>query len=386
MEQAIKVEKYVTLAAEINKNILAHGAAIWSGFTSVPFIIYTNEFQIAVGDKWPAKYEQVKENIWIAFGTDSDLMANTVISYHDQVIAIWDIRTWPEIIDIAQATGDIFHEMFHEYQYVNLQIQGGNELLAPTYPHSKNSVALTLSENELLLSIIKNPDSNFVLENLSKISKLRSERQAELGEDYLQYDQGIETGEGTAVYAEIQMVAKLSGKSIYEVATEYAKDLQTTESTLLHYRRRLYTVGLILCLACDILKLDLENEMVQSDSTIFAWLKTQVELKSNTARIEDLVSEESLNLAEALLTTYELEKEQKISAFIANPVIELEGELEILMFDPMNIVCHQGRCLHKHGRIKVNGEERYLEHPFLVEYEDHIFNIKKFFVPEDANV
>ena len=382
MEKLNKVEKWITLAEEVHQNISEHGSSIWSGFTSVPFIIYTDEFQIAVGESWPDHYEQVKENIWVATGSDHELMANTVISYHEQAVAIWDIRTWPKEIDIAQATGDLFHEMFHAHQYFNLKIKGGNDLVAAVYPHSRKSVALTLSENSLLLDIIKNPDSKSTLEILNKIGKLRLERQEELGEEYLDYDQGIEAGEGTAVYAEIQMVAKLTGKSVFKIASEYAQDLKNPESTLLHYRRRLYTVGLSLCLICDILELDLQNEMAQSDSTIFAWLKTQVEFNTESIQVEDLVSEENVKLAQKLLTHFELDKEAKISAFTTQPFIEVAGEVEMMMFDPMNIVCHQNRCLHKHGRVKINGEEKYLEHPFLVEYGSTIFDVKKLFIPE----
>ena len=383
MERLIKVEKYITLAEKIHKNILEHGACIWSDFEPVPFILYNDEFQVAVGENWPEHYEQVKENIWIAIGKDDELMGNTVISYHEQAVAIWDIRTWSETIDVPQATGDIFHEMFHAHQYFKLKFNGANALLGATYPHSKNSVALTLSENQFLLDIVKNPEPKRVLENLKIIFSLRKERQAELSEDYIQYDQGTETLEGTAVYAEVKMAAKLSGNPIIEVATEYLNDLMITDTTLSNYRRRLYAVGLILCLSYDALNLDLQNEMAQTESTIFDWLTEQLNFQVEADEQVNLISEEDFKLAGKLLAAYEEEKEKKISAFTAQPFMEVEGEVKMVVFDPMNIVCHRERCLHKHGRIKINEEEKYLEHPFLVEYEGNIFNVKKMFIPAD---
>jgi len=382
MEQKI-VEKYINLAEEIHKNITEHATNIWSDFTPVPFILYNNEFQVAIGNDWPEHYEKVKENIWLATGTDSQLMGNTATLYHGKVVAIWDIRTWSEVINVAQATANIFHEMFHAYQEMKLKLSWANELLAPVYPHTTKSVALTLSENKHLLDIIQNPDPKAVLENLKSIAKLRTERQNELSEDYINYDQSIETTEGCAVYVEVKMVAKLSGKPIPVVAKEYLNALTTTEENLSSYRRRLYTVGLIFCLSCDILELDLQNSWKNSESSIFAWIKIQLNLQQNQEKVGNLISEENLNLAKELITAYESEKEKQISSFTKQPLTELEGEIKIVNFDPMNIVCQQGQCLHKHGRVKINDEEKLLEHPFLVEYESNIFNVKKMFVPSN---
>jgi|GEM_PF-1542744 len=392
MNQSTIIEKYINLAEGIDKNISKHGSSIWEGFESVPFIIYNNEFQVAVGTHWPERYEKVKENIWIATGSDDELMGCTCITYHEQIVAIWDIRTWEEDIDLPHATGDVFHEMFHVHQYkLKYFKQESKEdddrniwLDAMTiYPHNPKSVALMLSENQFLLDIINHPEAKQVLENLKMISSLRNERQAALGKAYIEYDQGEETGEGTAVYAEIKMTALLSGKSIAEVAMKYTKYLTTTASALQHYRRRLYPVGLILCLSCDILKLDLQNEFGQSDNTIFDWIKTQIDFQSEDIQVENLISEENLKLAQELLESYENEKEKQISLFTSQPFSQVEGEIQIVMFDPMNIICHQNQCLHKHGRVKINGKELLLEHPFLVEFEDNILNVKKFFIPAD---
>ena len=386
MKQLTRAEKFINLAQQIHKNISQHSQSIWPGFTPVPFILYNDEFQIAVGNNWPDHYKKVKENIWLATGTDDQLMANTAILYHDKVVAIWDIRTWPEDIDAPQATASIFHEMFHAYQELELQLNWANELLAPTYPHTKKSVALILAENDHLLDIIKTPDAKSVAKSLNNIAKLRFERQAEIGADYIDYDQSIETTEGTAVYVEVKMLSILTKKPISEIATAYLNALITTDETLRSYRRRLYTVGLILCLSCDALKLDLQNGWKNSNSSIFAWIKTQLAPQMEAEEGENLINEENLNLAEKLIIAHESEKERQILSFTKQPLTKLEGEIKIVNFDPMNIICHNGQCLHKHGRIKINEEEKLLEYPFLVEYEGNIFNIKKMFVPTNRNI
>ena len=371
----MNIQKYIDLATTIRKNIDEHGARLWKGFEPVPFILYNDEFQIAIGSNWPSHYKQVAENIWVATGKDDHLFANTCIKYHGQIVAIWDVRSWSEDVDVALATAHVYHEMFHAHQH-NLNLGYGNFLLGMTYSHTVKSVALTIAENELLLDILENPEPDNVLANLNGIANLRAARQDELGKEYIEYDQGEETGEGTAAYVEIKMAATISDKAIIEVAPDYLQALRKTDDTLAKYRARLYTVGMVFCFACDYLKLDLQQEMAQSGSTVFAWLSEKLNLPVEVVEAKEL----DMTLAERLVTAFNLEKEEKINAFLAQSLVEVEGEQ--IVFDPMNIVCHQGRCLHMHGRFKVNGVEQQLDEPFLVEFEGNISNIKRMFLLE----
>ena len=357
------MQKHIALAKQIHQNIKTFGSTCWTGFESVPFIIYNDEFQIAVGAGFPDKYEQIEDNIWLAKGRDEQLFGNTVTEYHGLGVAIWNVDTWSDEVDIAMATSCIYHEMFHAHQYYHLNL-GRSDGMILDYQHTAKSVALTIAENQYLLDILVNNDKESVLLNLNKIANLRAARQVELGEKYIQYDQGEETGEGTAVYAEIKMAMAISGKSVTEVASEYLQVLQTIDKTLTNYRARLYTVGLILCLACDYLDLDLQSDMAQSGKTVFAWLSEKLSLPQGMEKTEDL----DFELAEDLLAKFNKTKIDKINEFRALPYIEVNGHLNGL--DPMNIVVHENLCLHKWGQVTIDGVTQQLQQPYLTEFAD----------------
>ena len=96
------------------------------------------------------------------------------------------------------------------------------------------------------------------------------------------------------------------------------------------------------------------------------------------------IGPESLKKAETLLTAFQNSKEQKIAEFMARPTTKIESDVQLIMFDPMNIVCSNGRCLHMHGKLKIDGKERMMTTPFLVEYGDTIFDVKRVFITSDA--
>ena len=243
----------IALAKDVSKLIAAHRADVWPGLTSFPFIIYDEKEQVAVGAKWPERYTQAEKGIWVAKGLDSQLFGNSSIVYHGARVAIWDVRTWPEGISAAQAAADITHEMFHAFQWeVMSGLPPANELLLPVYPHSARSVALVIEENKMLAEIIANPDAATIEKCLCSIASLRKHREDEVGTQFFEVDKCSETGEGTAAYAEIRMKAIIERSTTFDAAASYASFL-TDEKILSHYRHRCYVVGLILCLASDIM-------------------------------------------------------------------------------------------------------------------------------------
>ena len=364
--------KKIALAKEINNRITSHIADIWPGFTPIPFIIYDDKNQVAVGTKWPERYVHVQEDIWVADGADPQLFACTVTIYHGVITAIWDARTWPDNLNIAEAAGNIAHEMFHAFQH-SFTSPGPNDLLLPQYPHSVPSVALVIEENRLLSEIVEKPDFDSIHRCMEKIFALRKQREIEIGADFISYDNGCESYEGTSAYVEICMKAIIEGKSPFEAASSYLEYLNQNNNFLNHYRARCYASGLILCLAADVICGKWQAEWMESGKTLFDWMKDK--LTHTDAETPDMKA------AAELLATHQHEKEQKISEFMANPMTSFEGAVQLVMFDPMNLVCAGGRCLHKHGKLRFGENEQLMATPFLIEYGDDICDVKRVLIP-----
>ena len=369
--------KKIALGKKASKYITTHIADLWPGFTAIPFILYDDENQIAFGgDKWPNRYAQEQDGVWVAEGPDPQLFANTVTMYHDVITAIWDTRTWSDDPNISEVAGGIAHEMFHAHQHT-FKAPGADEVLYTQYPHSGLSVALVIEESKLLLEIIANPDAITVRDCLEKILVLRKQREAEIGADYIGYDKGCESYEGTAAYVEIHMKALIEKKTPFEVADSYLALLNCNDSFLNHYRARCYASGLVLCLASDVIWGNWQLEWVESGKTVFDWMSS----KLSVAESEIIVTPTDLQTADELLTAYKSAKEQKVNDFMAQPLTLFEGSVKLAFLDPMNLVCVDDRCLHKHGGLIFGTNKQTLSTPFLTISGTSVFDAKQVYVP-----
>jgi len=364
------LNKKIELAEKIHKLTTQHN--IWPGMSPFPFILYDAQNQVVVGDSWPSKFTKIKGNIWAAEGTDPSLLGNTATMYHDKLVAIWDTRTWDASIDSARAASCIAHEMFHCYQQQAMSLEWANELLFPQYPHTPRSVALVMEENGALLKMRTNPSSGF-----AQLIAIRNMRKAEIPAEFLKFDQQEETTEGTATYVEMQFLSTLQNKPMQETLAAELSGLLCDDNLLQNYRQRLYAVGAIMCFAADALYPHWQQEWEKSGLTIFDWLKERHEPSAGLIEIPM----QTLQNAALQLDTFEQEKAQQISDFMNQPLTAIEDDVQILTFDPMNIVCANGRCLHKHGQVCINGVTQMLDHPFLVEYGETIFDVRRLLMP-----
>ena len=362
--------KKMDLAQKIQSNINTHLKNMWPGFTPVPFILYDADNQVAVGENWPEHYQNEHDDVWIAKGTDPLLMGNTATMYHGRMVAIWDTRTWDESsLNEVEATAYITHEMFHAYQHTAMNLPYANDLLLPDYPHTPKSIALVMEENKLLTK----PLTGFITQKeahdlLVSISMLRRYRKEEIGAEYIEYDCRLESMEGVAAYVEVKMKSALDGCLPFESATSYLPILMQNDSLLVEYRYRCYSAGLALCLVADVACPEWKVEWPQTNQTLFDWMNEKLSLES------------PIKEADEIICAFKQEKNKLIDEFKSKPLMLIEGNINILGFDPMNLICVGGFCLHKHGRVFYNNEEHLLTEPFLTEYSGNIMNVTRMWV------
>ena len=358
----MNLQEKVNLAEKLQKSVAEVIEGLWPGFEPVNFILYDGESRAAVGEGLPPEYRRIRGDVWAAEGTDPQLMANTAIKYHGKMTAIWDVRT------SAPGAAGIIHEMFHAFQGTALNLPNGNELLMPRYPHSSTSVKLVLAENNLYSEILRNP-GEVTIDTVKAIAALRKLRKDEIGAKFMEYDDGIEGYEGTSAYVECKVDG--DAKSYLPVLEKFS---------LSQYRYRCYSSGLALCLAMDALCSGWKSAWPKSGKSLFEWLEESLGLADVDAA--DAARLNGAEEAEKLLTDFISEKERSIARFKSQPFTVLEGDVQLLGFDPMNLVCLNDECLHLQGKIRHNGADVLLNKPFLTEIGANILEIRKVFVAE----
>lgn len=376
----MELNKAISIAKVINENLNKHLKGIWQGFEAVPFILYNEHFQVAVGEGWPQQYKNIQDNIWVAEGTDQTLMGCTAIKYHGRMIAIWDLRAWDNSIDVPKASAGLAHEMFHVFQLVNLRLSWSNELLLPAYPHTAMSIALVFEENKYLKKMLETKDEKQLREYFSKLVCLREQRQQEIPPQYLEYDQCVEGVEGTAVYVETKLQSIVEDIEANQCAAGSLFSRFEKDKLLVNYRHRCYAVGAILCYAADILCPNWQTEWAQSKQQLFSWLKEKLLLPKVNIDAKELLLAE----AKAILENFNKEKLQRINTFLAQELICIEGNIALNGFDPMNLSCIDDKCLHLHGMLKLGKKQVLLSKQFLEVFADNIMNPQKFLLCSKA--
>jgi hypothetical protein len=380
--EAVKMNatKKIELADGIRKCISAHIGDIWPDFTPFPFILYDGDNQVAVGGNWPERYSPVRDDIWLAEGTDPALMGCTSLTYHDQRVAVWDTSTWPESPNLSQAAGGVAHEMFHCFQLAAMSLPWANELLLPAYPHTPRSVALLMAERRLIAGMADEGDFNGIRENIGKIAWLREQRENEVGAEYMAYDKNAEGFEGTAEYVQIRLEAAVDGIPPQEAAASRIFQLQRFDGGLLaNYRGLLYKTGANLCLAADRLCPGWQAEWAASNRPVFDWITG----KLGVEKMETALGEGDLQTAGAVVSEFISGKERRIAEFMDQMLVSFDGDVQLLGFDPMNLVCHEGVCLHtRFGQVRIGERAYLLESPFVARYGKHICDVKKILIPK----
>ena len=157
--------------------------ALWAGFASCPFALYTHDTAVLNGEMMPRPAE---------------FYGNTSVCRQGEYLAIWDMEADPPA-DVAGFAASLVHEMFHSFQF-RCGEQGWPDdlVLAATEPQPA-FLALRAQEHRALAGGAP----------LSEVLALRQSRAA-LQPELLLEEARMETIEGTAEYVGRLALARLS--------------------------------------------------------------------------------------------------------------------------------------------------------------------------------
>jgi hypothetical protein len=167
---------------------------LWSGFKPTAFALY-NENECYFNGRYIEK--------------SSQFMANTAILFEGEIIAIWNVMSYPD--NIFKFTALIIHEMFHAFQIMQKETRFADEKIALIkYQYHLENVSIKLEEAKLMKSIIENQDLSLWPTLLS----LRQYRSHKYPFEY-DYESKIEQIEGTAHFVEVRALEQLDHDLAY---------------------------------------------------------------------------------------------------------------------------------------------------------------------------
>ncbi|MFF2589619.1 hypothetical protein ACFVSS_17335 [Peribacillus butanolivorans] len=339
----------------------------WSGFESVAYALYDKSYVYLFNHPRMKKNQQ---NNYQILNWDEQFNGCTFILYNDYPTAIVNIELYE---DYKSLYSILVHELFHGFQYVKGETRFANEIMGITYPLSKENVELRNQERTNLFSAVL--ENNIIKKKLylNTFIALREKRAAKFN-NYLLYENLIETIEGPALYVELKAYSEKTPIAYKPVLKKYGQHLMDKYESTSDIRKSCYSSGLFMCLLLDEFSPGWKESFWGKEETLYDIFK---QLSDDFIKISNVEispeTEEVINLAiQNRKNTFENFEQQKgIHLFI-------EGEITAKSFDPMNIVPFENRLLHKNFiKVRINNEDYLVQQPVIAYCKGGLQNIIK---------
>ncbi|MDM5285993.1 hypothetical protein [Peribacillus frigoritolerans] len=303
---------------------------------------------------------------------DTEFTADTIIMYEEYPTAIVNMDHYKEYEDLFSM---LVHELFHGYQYIKDEKRFPDEMLGITYPLSKENVELRNQERTNLYCAMLENDLIKKKQYLNAFIALRGKRAAKI-EEYLTYENLIETIEGPAWYVELKAYSEKSPNDYDSVLKKYAQQLTNKYESTSRIRRSCYSSGLFMCLLLEELSPGWMESFFDREDTLYDLLKQQsgdymehsmadVKISPETEEVINFAIEKRMKAFE------EFNKQAGIHLYI-------EGKIIAESFDPMNMIPLEDRLLHKSFiKVRMNNEDFLIQQPVIAHVDHGIQNINK---------
>ncbi|HAM81747.1 hypothetical protein [Ornithinibacillus bavariensis] len=335
----------------------------WPNFDLVAFALYDTSNVYLFNHP---KFKQ--HNKFQTLQRDYQFNGCTLILYEGYPTAIVDL----ELYDDYEGLYSIFvHELFHGFQYLKGESRFPDEIIGLTYPLLKENVELRNRERAILFDAMLEDDLMKKKQYLNTFISLREKRAANM-DNYITYENLVETIEGPAWYVELKAYSEKSTIEHKLIIKKYGQHLIDKFESTLDIRKSCYSSGLVMCLLLDDFLPDWKEGFWDKPETLYDLIKQN---SDNIGKIRDVeISAET----EKVINFVKQKRNCSLESFEQQNGIHLfiEGEIKAISFDPMNIVPLEDRLLHKNFiKVRINNKDYLIKQPVIAHCKDGFRNI-----------
>ncbi|ETT86728.1 hypothetical protein MKZ08_09760 [Viridibacillus sp. FSL R5-0477] len=344
----------------------------WPGFEMVAYALYDNCNVYLYNHP---KFKGNKQNTYQILKRDEQFNGCTLILYEEYPTAIVDLQLYG---DYESLFSILVHELFHGYQYIKGENRFPDELLGVTYPLSNENVQLRNLERMNLYNALLEKNTLKKKEYLNTFIELKEKRAAIIN-DYLIYENLIESVEGPAWYVELKAYEEKSSLEYGSVLQNYGQSLINKYESTSNIRRSCYSSGLFMCLLLDELSPGWKEDFFGTEETLYDFFKRLSAnfIKSNLIDYREI--EISSETEEVIIFALEnRKKEFKKFNEQKGILLSIEGEITAKSFDPMNIIFLEEKLLHKNFiKVRINNEDYLIQQHVITDFKGRLQDIKK---------
>lgn len=364
IDTMVKVNKYIN-SVNFSK--------LWPGFKKTNFAIY-DEKNVYFNDDYDIDIDLSKEGSVFVGKVDNRFGGCTAIKINNHQVAIWDASYISKDMTIKKLASMIIHEMFHCFQLENKYEKGfPNEILGMNYPISIENISLRSLERNCLFQWISEINKDKKLDFVNIFFSLREKREVLIGE-FIDYEESLESLEGTAVYAEFKALTQLHSNKKILIREDFFKGFNEINEENLKIRYSSCAQGAILALIADEYLGNWKEKFQKSESHISNFLKENIKLGKKN------IENKKINLDKVEKVIYAREEKINELFYDFDRIKEniVEEDIQIVLFDPMNIIKRNNESIHKSFiKVKIDEKEKMIKGPVKVTQGNNFFDVKK---------
>lgn len=203
------------------------------------------------------------------------------------------------------------------------------------------------------------------------------EKRAAIINEYLLYENLIETIEGPAWYVELKAYLEKSPLAYGSVLQKYGQYLTNKYESTSNIRRSCYSSGLFMCLLLDEISPSWKESFLDTEETLYDLFKR---LSGNFIKWNPIhLTEISLETDEVINFALENRKKEFKKFYEQKGILlSIEGDITAKSFDPMNIIYLEDEFLHKNFiKVRINNADYLLQQPVIADFRGSLQDIKK---------
>lgn len=364
INRMVKVNKYMN-SIDFSK--------LWPGFKKTNFAIYDREY-VYFNDDYDIDIDLSKEDSVFVGKVDDRFAGCTAISINNHYVAIWDSGYISKDMSNKKLASMIIHEMFHCFQLDNkYEKEFPNEILGMDYPITIENINLRSLERECLFHWLSEENKEKKLDLVNEYFTFRRERDNLIGE-FIEYEKSLESLEGTAFYVEFKALNQLNFNNENLIIKDFFKGFNEINEENLKIRPSTLGQGAILSLIADEYLSDWKEKFQKRNTHLSDFLKENIKLEKKNIENREI----SLHKVEKSIHARQEKTNELFNDFDNSKENIVEGDIQILLFDPMNIVKNNNESIHKSFiKVKIGGKERMLKGPVKVTQGNSFFDIRK---------